>query len=250
MTLTPAPDSTAWVADTRALAAACIDFHTHHPSREGERVVLDGRDTWGVHPWQAGSAMVMPSDSSGLLAIGECGLDKLAPVPLAVQEQVFVRQLRLAQEWQLSVIVHCVRCIDQLMALRRAMRPTVPWIVHGFRGKPQQLQSLLAAGFYVSFGFRFCEQSLVQCPIGRLLLETDADPRPVSLLYAQVARLRGTTVSSLTEAMQGHYEALFARPCADVHVADKDSTDDHRDRNAGAREEKYPGKSKLLTEKE
>lgn len=231
-------------------AAVCIDFHTHHPSREGERVVQDGVDTWGVHPWQADCEVAVPTGPGSLLAIGECGLDKLATVPLDVQEQVLVRQLLLAEQWGLPVVLHCVRCIDRLMALRKTMKPTVPWMMHGFRGKPQQLQSLLTAGFYVSFGFRFHEQSLMTCPLNRLLLETDADPRPVSMLYAQVAQLRGMSVQALAQAMQEQYQTLFARHTIGTHVADKTSEADHRDRNAGVREEKCPGKSKLLTEKE
>lgn len=42
-----------------------IDFHTHHPSREGECVVQDGVHTWGIHPWQAHLPRFCSKDERG-----------------------------------------------------------------------------------------------------------------------------------------------------------------------------------------
>lgn len=187
-----------------------IDFHTHHPSREGERVILDGRDTWGIHPWQAHLPHTPPHEPGMLLAIGECGLDVHARATLDTQRDMLLAQLRLAEEWHLPVILHCVKCLDMLLALHKALRPSVPWILHGFRGKPQQLRSLIGAGMYVSFGFHFHTESLLCCPTHRLLLETDEDERPVGLLYQQVARLRGVSTYSLEADMQEQLQRLFA----------------------------------------
>ncbi len=188
----------------------CIDFHTHHPSREGERVIQDGLDTWGIHPWHVGEPYTPPANAGGLLAIGECGLDPHSPAPLEEQRRVLEWQLHLAGEWHLPVILHCVKSIDPLIALRKAMRPHEAWVLHGFRGKPQQLQSLVSAGFHVSFGFRYNPASLLACPMERLLLETDDDPRPVRLLYQEVASLRDISPDSLCQAMQGQFSTLFA----------------------------------------
>lgn len=190
-----------------------IDFHTHHPSREGERVLQDGVHTWGLHPWHARLPLDMPQEPGHLAAIGECGLDVHSEAPMEVQMQVLRAQLRLAERWHLPVILHCVKCLDTLIALHREMQPREAWVLHGFRGKPQQLRSLVTAGFHVSFGFRFNPESLALCPIGRLLLETDEDPRPVRLLYQEVASLRAMSVQDLVQAMQKNYQALFARPC-------------------------------------
>ena len=187
-----------------------IDFHTHHPSREGERVIQDGLDTWGVHPWHAHEPYSLPLERGTLMAIGECGLDTHAACPMERQTLVLRQQLLLAGQWHLPVILHCVKCLDTLIALRKAMRPSVPWVMHGFRGKPQQLRSLIDARFHVSFGFRLNPESLVACPTSRLLLETDDDPRPVGLLYQEVARLRGTDVESLTHSMCENFDRIFS----------------------------------------
>ncbi|MGN1255679.1 MAG: TatD family hydrolase [Bacteroidaceae bacterium] len=189
----------------------CIDFHTHHPSRQGERVIQDGVHTWGIHPWKATSAHDFPASRGTLMAIGECGLDVHAEASIEQQMQLLIPQLHLSMEWHLPVILHCVKCLDHLLALRKEMKPTEPWILHGFRGKPRQMESLLSAGFHISFGFRFNPQSLCLCPTDRLLLETDDDPRPVELLYHEAARLRGIPEDELIHAMQEQFRTLFLK---------------------------------------
>ncbi|MGN0234191.1 MAG: TatD family hydrolase [Bacteroidaceae bacterium] len=188
-----------------------IDFHTHHPSREGERVIQDGIHTWGIHPWEACLPHTFPSVPGTLMAIGECGLDVHSKASIEMQMQLLDRQLHLAEEWHLPVILHCVKCMDRLLALRKEKKPDQPWILHGFRGKPRQLESLLGAGFYVSFGFRFNPESLRLCPTNRLLLETDDDPRPVRLLYQEMAQLRGISQDDLIHAMQEQFRTLFTK---------------------------------------
>lgn len=188
-----------------------IDFHTHHPSRQGERVIQDGVHTWGIHPWDATSSHDFPTTRGTLMAIGECGLDVYAEASINQQMQLLIKQLHLSREWHLPVILHCVKCLDNLLALRKELKPTEPWILHGFRGKPRQMESLLSAGFHISFGFRFNPQSLCLCPIDRLLIETDNDPRPVEHLYHEVARLRGISEEKLTHAMQEQFSILFTK---------------------------------------
>jgi TatD DNase family protein len=83
-------------------------------------------------------------------------------------------------------------------------------MLHGFRGKPQQLRSLLDAGFFVSFGFAHNEESLRICPIDRLLLETDDDERhSIAEIYNNVADKRGLKVSDLVKVMAENYRAFF-----------------------------------------
>ena len=76
------------------------------------------------------------------------------------QLEVFKGQIELSEREEKPLIIHCVKAIDGLLRLRRDLHPKMPWMFHGFRGKPQQLRSLLAAGFYVSFGFHYNEESL------------------------------------------------------------------------------------------
>ena len=196
-----------------------IDFHTHHlPTENGVVAVVDGRDTWGIHPWQVGQSPLPKDleeasevDWETLLAIGECGLDALRGASMERQEKVFLQHIALSERLGKPLIVHCVKALDRLLRLRREHPPTMPWMLHGFRGKPQQLRSLLDAGFYIGFGFRHNAESLRLCPAERLLLESDDQPQSITLLYRKVAEERGIEVADLCDEMGKNYRKFFSR---------------------------------------
>lgn len=210
-----------------------IDFHTHRlPETKDVVAVVDGRDTWGIHPWNAVPASlaeveekrsvlisrVEQDGAPGLLAIGECGLDALRGPSPDVQEALFRRHVALSEEVGRPLVIHCVRALDLLLRLRRELSPAQPWMYHGFRGKPQQLRSLLDAGMFVSFGFLRNGESLRLCPPGRLMLESDVEAhhsdgeaRHIAILYNNVAAERGVDVSSLCAQMAENYRAFFRR---------------------------------------
>lgn len=179
------------------------DIHTHHTDAgagcvrnltlpEAERLLQTdavGLFSVGVHPWEAHkpvdwALLERLAADTRVFAIGECGLDKGARAPLPLQTDVFLRQIDLARRLDRPVIVHCVRCFNELMALKRQF-PDSPaagnpkgnlgfcFVVHGFRGKPQLAEQLLKQGFYLSFGEKFNAESLQKTPIGRRFRETD-----------------------------------------------------------------------------
>ena len=188
-----------------------IDFHTHHaPTATDVIAVVDGRDTWGIHPWRSDVVCPVP-DLSDRLAVGECGLDTLRGPSMETQLQVFRQQIALSEASSKPLVIHCVKALDQLLSLHRELRPKMPWMFHGFRGKSQQLRSLLNAGFYISFGFCYNEESLYLCPLDRLMLETDDDARSIIELYNKVADVRGVNVSFLCAAMAENYLAFFQK---------------------------------------
>ena len=102
-----------------------------------------------------------------------------------------------------------MKAIDEMLSLRRQAKATQPWILHGFRGKKQQMQSLLSHGFYISFGFHHNTQSLLSCPLESMLLETDDDPRPINLLYNQITIELGISLSDLSTQMESNYHTIF-----------------------------------------
>ncbi len=185
-----------------------IDFHTHRANaNEKEKAIVDGHDTWGIHPW----SLVEPSapPTADVLAIGECGLDKLCDTPYDLQQEAFVRCINESERLGKPLFLHCVRSIDDCLRLRREANAKQPWIWHGYRGNATQLHQLLPMGFYFCFGFRFNEEALTTCPLDRLLLESDEDPRPVATLYSTVSRLLGISTEDLTAQMQLNYKELF-----------------------------------------
>lgn len=205
------------------MALDYLNIHTHHPAREGEQTF----PSFGLHPWylteawqeevrelegrlnamNRGEAGLLENQGKGeLFFIGECGLDRLCDTPYERQLAAFEAQIRLSEQLQRPLILHCVRATDDVLRLKRGTRQ--PWVFHGFRGKPQQLRQLLVHGFYVSFGFRYNVSSLQACPPDRLFLETDDSPTPIERLYAATAPLLGTTPEALNRQVWQNLSSL------------------------------------------
>lgn len=186
------------------------NFHTHYPENEGERVILQGRDCWGIHPAEVTETLLTIEPPTGILAIGECGLDRLAETPYDLQMRAFRLQIEYSEKKGMPLIIHCVKAFDDLLRIHHEYHPLQAWIFHGFRGKLQQMRTLLERGFFISFGFRFNEECLIKCPPERLLIETDADLRPVCMLYDDIAQRRQTSIEILKKQMEINFTSLFS----------------------------------------
>ena len=168
-----------------------LDIHTHVlPQEPGSALVCIGcgplppaQDHFfsaGLHPWD-----VTGNDeekfrqledliaNSRVLAVGECGFDVLKGPSHELQEQAFIRQIELSECFKKPMILHVVRDFDSVIRLRKTLKPTQPWLIHGFRGNPTQMDQLYAHGILVSFGLNPNPESLRQVPSDRLFLETD-----------------------------------------------------------------------------
>lgn len=164
-----------------------FDLHTHRmTSAEDVFALVQNVHTQGIHPADIREDSVIDLQP-GALAVGECGLDRLCGVAMDVQERIFRQQIALSEAHHLPLILHCVKALDDVLRLRRTLRPSAPWVFHGFRGKPQQLNSLIASGCYVSFGPKYNPESLCACPMERLFLETDDSGCAISDVYASAA---------------------------------------------------------------
>jgi TatD DNase family protein len=115
------------------------------------------------------------------LAIGEIGLDfQLRDLDRVRQQEVLERQLAVAREFRLPVLLHVRKAHDEMLrTLRRAKLDG--GICHAFNGSLQQAQQYLDLGFKLGFGgmltyersnkLRALARTL---PLNALVLETDA----------------------------------------------------------------------------
>lgn len=185
-----------------------LNLHTHHPEGEGEKAIVQGRDSWGIHPWDATEDSLNENPPLYIKAIGESGLDRLCDTPYELQLKVFAMHIGFSEERQVPLIIHCVKAIDDILRLHRETKPSQPWIIHGFRGKPQQLHSLLKHGIFVSFGFHHHPQSLLECPSDSFFLESDIEMLPISLLYEKVAISRNISIEELRSQMEKNFARI------------------------------------------
>lgn len=131
-----------------------------------------------------------------LVAVGEIGLDFFVPElraqPLKEKQiQFYTAQLRLAQHFDLPVLLHIRRAQDIVLKYLRRY-PQVRGIAHAFNGSFQQAEQFIAAGFKLGFGgamtFTRAKQIrrlAAQLPLDALVLETDAPDIPPAWLQAQ-----------------------------------------------------------------
>lgn len=133
-----------------------------------------------------------------VFAIGECGFDPLATVSdKTLQSRIFDAHIKISEECGKPLIIHMVRSIDLLLRAHKTSRHTQAWIVHGFRGKPQQAVQLIHSGLYLSFGAKFNEESVRQTPAERLFIESDESTEDLQTTYRRIADIKNLSVEQL-----------------------------------------------------
>lgn len=161
------------------------DIHTHNPDATDAVINLDpgmamrpgALYSVGWHPWWPDPDMDWVERLAQLpdvVMIGECGIDKRrgAMSPLC-QLELTRRHALLAERLAKPLILHIVGAWAEIIALHRELRPRQPWIIHGFRGKPQLAAQLVRAGFHISLPSNANPATAAVIPPSRLLRETD-----------------------------------------------------------------------------
>jgi TatD DNase family protein len=195
----------------------------------------------GVHPHEARLATAAIYDElrglareGRIVAIGEIGLDFHYDHSLRdVQREVFRRQIRLAREVGLPVIVHTREADEETASILEGEGAAeTGGVIHCFTGGHELARRVLALGFYVSFSgiVAFPRADVIQevartVPSDRLLVETDApflappphrgkrnEPAFVVEVARKVAALRAAPLADLATAVQANFERLFGGP--------------------------------------
>lgn len=186
---------------------------------------LQNVDNWlsaGIHPWYINEKLnnlqlkklASVAKDSNIKFIGECGLDRLKGVPLPLQEEIFIKQIRIAEDVKKPVIIHCVKCYNELLSIKKIVRPRIPMIVHGFNAKIEIARQLFDKGFYLSLGGALLHEEsnalkvLQEIPIEKLFLETDDKDISIIDIYQKTAEVRGLTMAELEKVVFDNYLGL------------------------------------------
>jgi TatD DNase family protein len=194
--------------------------------------------TVGVHPHDAAKASEETFASLRALArhpkvraLGEIGLDYHYDFsPRDVQRAVFERQLALAAEAGLPVVIHTREAWEDTLSVLRSN-----WegrgIMHCFTGDEQQAREALDLGFHLAFGgvltFPKAEevrQAARITPVDRLLVETDCpylapvpmrgkrnEPAFVVETVRRLAEVRGCAPEDIAAKTTANFERLCLR---------------------------------------
>ena len=198
--------------------------------------------TIGIHPHEAHLAketdfeeMAELAKHPKVLAWGEIGLDYFYDhSPREIQQSAFVRQMELAREARLPIILHCRPSEnsenawdDMLLLMEQHWRPTgLGGILHCFTGTLDQMRRSLDLGFMISFAGNITfpkaqpiRDAALQVPLDRMLIETDSpflapvpvrgkrnEPAFVVEVARRIAELRGLAPEEVGRQTTETYE--------------------------------------------
>lgn len=192
----------------------------------------------GLHPHEAihwtdalADRMRDLANTRTVCAIGEVGLDfHYDHSPRDVQEDVFRRQIRLAREVKLPIIVHTREADDLTIdILRDEKAEEIGGVIHCFTGTQALADAALELGFYISFSGIACFANADPLravartvPLDRFLVETDCpflappphrgkrnEPAFVVDVARRMADVKSVSLEELGEATVVNFERLF-----------------------------------------
>ncbi|MCO4758912.1 MAG: TatD family hydrolase [Oceanospirillaceae bacterium] len=155
-----------------------------------------------------------------VVAVGEIGLDFFVPnLDQEKQIELFTRQLEIARQFQLPVLLHVRKAHDQVLKLLRRFKLTRGGIVHAYSGSEQQAVQYIELGFKLGVGgsltydrAKKLRRIATHLPLDAFVLETDSpdiplagyrgepnQPRRVREVAEVFAELRGISLEELAQ---------------------------------------------------
>ncbi|MDE0689764.1 MAG: TatD family hydrolase [Candidatus Poribacteria bacterium] len=165
-----------------------------------------------------------------VIALGEMGLDyyrNLSPRP--VQKEAFEKQLDLAEELQLPIVIHNRDAYMDILPILEARQGRIRGVLHCFTGDVELMHRSLAIGFHIGIGgivtypnAKDVQAVAQEVPADKLLIETDCpwltpqfrrgkrnEPAYVHAVAEKIAELRGTSIETIGETTTDNFQKLF-----------------------------------------
>lgn len=193
--------------------------------------------TVGVHPSETGELCEADIDELKRLAanpkvraIGEIGLDYHYPddVEPSIQKKWFVRQLELAKELDMPVVIHDRESKGECLEILKEHKIS-NGVVHCFSGSAETAREILKLGMMISFTgvltFKNAKKAIAACaavPLDRLMIETDCpymSPEPhrgkrnfsgyVEFVARKMAEIKGVSYDELVDITERNAKRFY-----------------------------------------
>lgn len=174
----------------------------------------------GIHPWYI-DELKLPEQllvleqqlqENKLVAIGECGLDKLKGPTIPIQSRVFIRHVELALKYKKPLIIHCVKAYNELINLLDMFTEKPICIFHGFNKDVKLGLQLIHKGYYLSLGeqlFNSIALSYKDFPVDRILLETDNKDICIKDVYSKASDVFKQPLEQLITQVHTNFKTVF-----------------------------------------
>lgn len=196
----------------------------------------------GVHPDEVGELdeekmkrMEQLLAREKMVAVGEIGLDYYwdkEPEIQAKQRYWFVRQLALAQQADLPVIIHSRDAAeDTMQIMEKAYEDGIKGVIHCYSYSPEMAQEYVKMGYFIGVGgvvtFKNAKKlvkTVEIIPLSSIVLETDCpymapephrgtrnDSRNIPYVIAKIAEIKGVSVEEVEQTTRENAFALFTK---------------------------------------
>jgi TatD DNase family protein len=209
-----------------------INIHSHSPAAASEWAIQNlykdfnlaikpGIYSAGLHPWYIDEAgwkaafdtLKQYSRQQHVIAIGECGLDKVCNSSFPLQQEVFIAQLLWANEINKPLIIHCVKAFDEILGLLKKHSNKVPVIFHGFNKNRLLAEKIIQQGHWVSFGKALLQPAMQEIfaslPTDKIFLETDDATINIQQIYLAATSVKNISMEQLNLQLTKNVHAVF-----------------------------------------
>ncbi|MBN2519890.1 MAG: TatD family hydrolase [Bacteroidales bacterium] len=214
--------------------ARYINFHTHKREPKSDILqifnyfpkVLTKFETcsMGIHPWYINENLIKQQLeliknnilNNNILLIGECGLDKLKGASFEIQMDVFIKQIKLSEKYNIPLLIHCVKAYNEVIDLKNCLKPKNYWVLHRYSGSQQLTTQLVKTGFFFSLRLHETmnektELSIKQIPLKRIFFETDDSNDLIENSYKMYSNLININIEELKEIIEINYNNIFVK---------------------------------------
>ncbi len=214
-----------------------VNIHSHKPTVNNSPEIINlvvGRDpidsilpvrlySIGIHPWytddlqKSKEILQQYATYRNIIAIGECGFDSKSPLSFPDQESLFVYHVELSEKLKKPLIIHSVRKVNEVIRLKKNLKPQMKWVIHGFNSNDQTALECVKHGLFMSVGHLLCngESSIAkivdQIPLTSLFFETDESDLPVEAIYQQYSLLTGKPLNDVCESIYANFARYFLK---------------------------------------
>ncbi|MBI2995601.1 MAG: TatD family hydrolase [Candidatus Melainabacteria bacterium] len=191
----------------------------------------------GIHPHEAKAwgdvsydTIIQYSKEKKVVAIGETGLDFYYNLsPKDVQLYAFKRQIKIAKEVSLPLIIHCRDAFKEVIEILKEEKQEGACVFHCYTGDLDTAKEALKLGFYISFsgiltfkGAQDLKLVAKEIPLKSTLIETDCpfltpvpyrgkrnEPKYVRFVAEELARIHNVSVEEVGEITSENTKKLF-----------------------------------------
>ena len=165
------------------------------------------------------------------IGYGEAGLDfhynLAAPEN---QRRVFKRQIAIANELQLPLIIHSREAEPEVLEFLKEAKFDLPVVFHCYTGSKEDAEEILKRGYYISISgivtfknTKFLRDIVKMIPLNRIFTETDSPylspvpfrgqtntPLRVTFVAEKVAEIKGISVEQLNRSINDNFNRVTA----------------------------------------